>query len=121
MPLVTPGMLAAARNLGKKGLTDLAEVLRSTQTEDAFGSHATWATVATDVPCWVREGSLQDALISVAMREAIKNTFRIHFEVGTDIRPGDRLVISGITYDVIDNNDNNTIKVFHTITGERVI
>lgn len=120
MPLVTPGMLAAARNLGNQGLESSATISRATDEENAFGSVEVFTDIATDVPCWVRAAGVQSNLSDVAMREAVVGNFRIHFAYGTDIRPNDRITVDGETFDAIDTNAENTIAVFTTAMAKRV-
>lgn len=120
MPLVTPGMLAAARNLGNQGLESSATISRATDEENAFGSVEVFTDIATDVPCWIRATKVPSSLSDVAMREAVIGTFRVHFAYGTDVRPNDRLTIAGEAFEVIDTNVENTIAVFTTAMARRV-
>lgn len=120
MPLVTPGMLAAARNLGNQGLDSSATISRSTDEENAFGSVEVFAPVATGVPCWIRATKVPSGLSDVAMREVTIGTFRIHFAYGTDVLPNDRITIDGKDFEVIDTNLENTIAVFTTVMAKRV-
>ena len=59
-------------------------------------------------------------VIDVAMREAVVGSFRIHFEWGTDIDHGDRIVVGGQSFDVIDINIENTLQVFTTALAKKV-
>lgn len=119
-PLVTPGMLAAVRNIGNMGLESLATIERSVQVENDFGSEHQWSTIATNVPCWVRAMGLSASIGSTAYRETVLGAFRIHFEVGTDVDHGDRVTVGAETFEVIDVNLENTIQVFTTALAKKV-
>jgi len=120
MPLVSATQLTALRAVGNQGLDSSAVIMRQTQVETAFGSEASWVVVTSDVPCWVRAMGLAASIIDIAMREAIIGSFRIHFEVGTDIAKGDRVVVDGSTFDIIDLNHENTLQIFTTAVGKKV-
>ena len=120
MALVSDAQIGALRKVAYRGLVSKATVLRSVQVETDFGSDGQWATSEIDLPCWVREMSLQTSVIDVAMRETIVMIFRINFKVGTDVQPADRLVIDDLLFDVIDDNAENSILIYHTVTARRV-
>jgi len=121
MGLVSPGQIAALRKIAYQGLeTKDAIILRSVQVETAFGSEAVWATLDTDVPCWVRFTGLTQSLGQTAFREVMVGTLRMHFEIDRDIEIADRLVVDGSMLDVIDMNVENTYKIFKTALGKKV-
>ena len=120
MPLVSGTQIAALRNVAYNGLDDVASaILRSVQVENDFGSEDAWATVELDAPCWLREMSSTN-VGSMASRLVTTGTYRCHFEAGTDIQPGDHVVINGATYDVQGTNAENTIQIFATAVMRKV-
>jgi hypothetical protein len=120
MPLVSPTQLTVLRNIAYKNLDSSALIERSTEVENDFGTNESWTIVATDVPCWIRGTTVPSSLSDVAMRIAVIGTFRIHFQVGTDIQLNDRLTIGGEQFYVIDMNVENTIQIFTTAMAKRV-
>jgi hypothetical protein len=120
MGLVSQGQLTALRKIAYQGLEFRAIILRSIQVETAFGSEAVWATLDTDVPCWVRFTGLTQNLGQAAFREVMVGTLRMHFEIDRDIEIADRLVVDGSELDVIDMNVENTYKIFKTALGKKV-
>jgi len=112
MPLVSDSQLAALRKYGNQGLTGSAHILRSTQTATDFGSQDVWATVALDVPCWIRGTAIPDDVYQPGFRLTTITTYRCLFEVDVDVEPDDRLIIAGEQYEVIETNVENTIKIF---------
>ena len=119
MPLVTPAMINALRSVAYQQLVTPATISRATQAETDFGSEETWSVVAT-ANCWIRGVAVPSVVIDVAYREAAVGTFRIHFEQGTDVRPGDKLTIAGSDFEVIDYNAENTIQIFTTVMAKKV-
>ena len=118
--LVTNTQLAALRKIAYQGLEFDAIILRSLQVETAFGSEEVWATLDTQVPCWVRFTGLTQSLGQQSFREVMVGTLRIHFEIDRDIEIADRLVVDGSVLDVIDMNVENTYKIFKTALGKKV-
>lgn len=120
MPLVSDTQLDVLRAVGNNGLDSLATaIMRSVQVETDFGSEDAWATVALDQPCWIREMASTN-VSPIVMALATVGTFRCHFVHGTDIQPGDRVVIGEDTYDVQGTNRENTIQIFATAIMRKV-
>lgn len=120
MPLVTATQLAGLRSVAYNGLaTTCTAIIRSVQVESDFGSEDAWATVDMDLPCWVRSQSSTN-VSSMASRLAVTGTFRIHFEDGVDLEPGDRVVIEGDTYECTETNAENTLRIFATAVARKV-
>ena len=120
MSLVTPGMLSTLRAVGYANLDSVAEIRRATVTETDWGVKEVYSTIATDVPCWIRGVTVPGIIGDIALREAVVGTFRIHFQVGVDVRGGDRLIIEGSTFEVTDTNTENTIQIFHTAMARKI-
>lgn len=118
--LVSDGQLAALRKIAYQGLEFDAIILRSIQVETDFGSEAVWATLDTEVPCWVRFTDLTKGLGQQSFREVMVGTLRIHFEIDRDIEISDRIAVDGSLLDIIDMNVENTYKIFKTALGKKV-
>lgn len=118
MPLVSSSQMAALRAVAYQGLDTEISILRSTQMETDFGSEPVWAT--TDVTVgWVKEMSTSK-VAEIAGYLGTSSMFRLDAPVEADIRPGDRIGIEGVIFDVNDTNSDNTLRVFCKATMRRV-
>lgn len=118
MPLVSDAQLAQLRSVAYQGLDTPVTISRPTSAESAYGSVETHTVVET-TNGWLREMTTSRAGI---MNGFIATTgmFRLHVAVGTDIRPGDRVTVSGDDFEVQDVNELNTIRIFTTAVLRRV-
>lgn len=118
MPLVSDAQLDQLRSVAYRGLDTPITISRPTSAEGDYGSVETYTTVTT-TNAWLREMTTSRAGI---MNGFIATTgmFRLHLAVGTDIRPGDRVTVSGEDFEVQDVNELNTIRIFTTAILRRV-
>ena len=120
MPLVSETQLTTLRARAYQGLTSTAHILRPIQVETDFGSEEAYATVALDEPCWIRATAVPAIVTEEAMRVVTAGVFRCHFRVGTDLEPGDQVIVNDQPFDVVDTNNENTVRIFTTVMARRL-
>lgn len=92
--------LAAVRTEANAFLPDTAEIQRRTVVDDGAGGRTeTWSTVATVRVRLAPGGGGREG--STGSRVVAEAPYVARLPQGTDVREVDRLVISGVTYQVI--------------------
>jgi hypothetical protein len=111
-PLGGGGLLAAL-------LPDLCDIDRDTLADDGQGTDAkTPVSVAMGVHCSLVKARLQkDAVLGGALLAL--TTWTLQVPLGTDLKPSDRVIKDGLTYNVIDTDKGLTNPIFLTATVER--
>jgi len=125
-PLVTAEELASLAELAETGmLTPVAIYARSTERnyatgwDDSSGDSEQFATEPVNVNGWLRErpdGQTDDDLGVIAHTEDA----RLFLPLGTVVARGDKVVIEGHEYAVIDDNANNTYRVLVRVALRRL-
>lgn len=120
-PLVSDAQMASLRELGKAGLQTDVTIWRLSVNDGldsgAYGSEATWTELET-VKGWLRSAPALRNDVGGGMLST-DNQYRLFLEVGTDCRTGDRVVIDGNTFVVIDTTAESTWKVYLRLTLRR--
>lgn len=106
MTLVSASELAALRGVAELGMTTTAIVQRRTTVTDVDGSHSAW-TPGITITGWMFS-EVSPVLTINAGETALVNTYRWFCPVGTDIRSGDKLTVSGNEFQVSDTNEEST-------------
>lgn len=102
MALVTADDIACLRGELADTLTDLCSISRPTDAADAFGGQMrTWATVATNVACRIAPETRRPVEEAREGRFATIGDYVVTLPAGQDITERDRVVIGGLTYEVI--------------------
>lgn len=119
MKLLSDAQLTAIQNVAKRGMqTDVTIFRRSSTTglevtDDPYGSSVSYAELPeTATQTSTVKGMLHSVTVpTMDVNEGqlvTVNTFRLWVPVGTDIRPGDQVEITGNTYTVIDTTADQT-------------
>lgn len=112
--LLSASALAAIQSVGEQGMTSDVEIFRESVdlgldlTDDEYGSKATIATVASSTVSGWLVGRWSDVRNSGVGDMDTTTVYRLRLPVGTEISPGDRVVISGNSYSVIDVGNDQT-------------
>ena len=81
-------------------LTHTASVSRRTTSSDSAGGFTeSWSTVATDLACRVSSKSSSQRALEGSL-DGVGN-YKVFTLTAADLKPGDRLVVSSLTYDVL--------------------
>lgn len=106
MTLISTSELAGLREIAESGMATPATLQRRVSVSDADGQHSAWADLGT-ITGWLF--STPTPLITVnAGEQVLVNTYRWFCPVGTDIRSGDKLLITGSEYTVSDTTGEST-------------
>lgn len=98
--MLTDAELAAMQEMQETALPDTCTISRATLTTDnAGGATLSWADVATDVPCRAGPPSSRWERIAAEKVQAV-NVQIFTLPHDTDVRPADRIVWSGETFEV---------------------
>lgn len=92
------------RNVAASFRPDTCTIQRATETSDGDGTSASWDTLASGVSCRLSrfgQGGGSEALgAGMAVRASAQR--RIRLPAGQDVRTSDRIVLNGVTYEVVD-------------------
>jgi hypothetical protein len=89
-------------------LTTTADVLRPSTVDDTSGGQVrTMATVATDVPCRFSRVQVTPRETETTRGVRLIVYWRFTFAAGTDIRPTDRILTNGRTFEVVSGGEGN--------------
>ncbi|HPV11713.1 MAG TPA: head-tail adaptor protein [Verrucomicrobiota bacterium] len=92
--------LAALRATQEAALPDTAAIRRITRTSDGAGGHTESEATVTTVACRMAQiGNGSERLI--AERLSLAESVVVTMPYGTDVRLTDRLLISGVTWEVV--------------------
>jgi hypothetical protein len=109
MPLIPPAALATMRTqFARVFLSDTCAISR----EDG--------TPAGTVACRIKDPTASNQAIAVQMERLSANVKLIRLPVGTDVRRGDRITESGITYEVVTLTQNRTDEVLIDVVGVEI-
>lgn len=119
MKLLSDAQLRAVQDVAKMGMqTDVTIYRRSTttgleMTDDPYGSSVSYAelpetaTTTSTVKGMFHEVNVPSTDVDSGQLVVVSH-FRLWVPVGTDIRPGDQVVIDGNTYQVSDTTADTT-------------
>lgn len=110
MPLVSTAQLNALRSLVEEGMETWVDIYPKVEVETPSDTSVEWPTKSQTLKGWLRSDPANRFAVDVGVTEA-QAPFRLLLPVGTEIHSGDRVVISGDTYTVVDTNVENTLKV----------
>jgi hypothetical protein len=104
LDIVHSGMLDEIRGVANKARPDTAQITRPAHTTDAGGgSTVTYPTIATTAVRVVPLSRMRPSEREVASRSQGERLVVLAFAHGTDVQLKDRVVISGHTYEVVDD------------------
>lgn len=94
--------------IGLTELTDFCTIERRTVEEDGLGgvTPGDWATLAENVPCLLEKPTFTEDVQGGALTAASR--WHLHLPLGTDIVKTDRVVKSGLYYEVMDADTSAT-------------
>lgn len=104
MTLLRSGELTAMRATQAQALPDTGVIHRLSTSQNAIGETAeSWAAFGT-ASCRLSSLSASDMARVQAVKPQVQlnSAWRLTWTHGQDVRPGDRVVVSGNTYGVID-------------------
>jgi hypothetical protein len=107
-----PGAVRAAlRAESRKWLTDSCVVQRQALATDGHIG-GTWAAVASGVACRMMRETQRDQRGMVALQEVERTYWKLALAFDADVRAGDRVVLGGETYEVLQVFDAETDAMF---------
>lgn len=113
MTLISPSELAAIQSLAESGMAATATVLRRVTVQTDNGQESQWATVGTDMACWIKQITGDASTLgSIAGGVGIAQLVNIRFAAGSDVLTGDRVVVGATTYDAQAANDSDTYPAY---------
>lgn len=101
-------MLSAAEIAGMRAVQaeawpDTCTLQRSVQTTNAIGEAVvSWETVASDVECRLARSAQQPRQTPLAQQQTVIGQWMLTVATSLDIRSGDRVVVAGATYEIVD-------------------
>jgi len=102
MVMFTTTDITDMKREGKDALPGTCNVSRPTLTSNNAGGYTeAWAVVTTATECRVQQGGGPNERL-LAERLGVTSAWTITFQVGTDVRPTDRVVTLGRTFEVHD-------------------
>lgn len=120
MRTLTAAQLARMKTTVEADMPDALDIQRPSPSINSRGgtSNTTYITVSSAVKCRI---SPQDADERV-QGEQVKaiSGYRVYFPIGTDVRPQDRLVMSGLTIHVTESYSNESYPLAVMVIGIRV-
>ena len=117
--LISDVLLDNLRVVAYRQLITPVIIQRNTYTTTDADSKKTWATIATTTGWLVGKNNV--ALDQMAgSRLVVDSGYELRLRQGTDIQPGDRVLINNEPYAVIDENSEVTISLFLKATLRRV-
>jgi len=117
--LISDQLLNNLRVVAYRQLITPVTIQRSTYGTTDADTKKTWATVA-ETTGWL-VGKNNAALdTSTGNRLVVDSGYELRLRQGTDLRPGDRCVIDGENYAVIDENSEVTLSLFLKASLRRV-
>ncbi|MCU0464184.1 MAG: hypothetical protein MUF38_06405 [Anaerolineae bacterium] len=112
--------VAMMRRYGRAFLTDSCTIERQSQTSEGGYLRGGWSVVAADVACRMLPGTRQDARGVVEDKEVGRVYFKLSLAHDTDLRDGDRVVMGGVVYEVLQILAPLTDQVFMTVKLARL-
>lgn len=110
---ITDAQLGQLRAVANMGLFRPFSILRKTRVENDFGFGDEWSEVGTGLG-WLRMMNKPHTGEQLGHIEGAEAVYRLHSEVGTDIREGDRISMEGNLYEVHDVNTDDSVKIYTT-------
>ena len=100
--MLSASEIAAMREAQEAALPDTCTILRRTLTNDGQGGYVeTWSEVATGVKCRLVHSNLAPRETVIAERAAGRTVWQLTVPYGTDISRTDRVVVNGVTYEIL--------------------
>jgi hypothetical protein len=125
-PLVTTEELASLAELAELGmLTPVLIYARTTVRnyatgwDDSSGTSEQYATTPVSVNGWVRSRPDPNTDDDLSVIEHVEDV-RLFLPLGTVTQRGDKVVIAGVEYAIIDDNAENTYRVLHRVALRRI-
>jgi len=82
---------------------DVCTILRSTQTVNDIGERVvSWQTVATDISCRLAPAEQASRQTPMAQQQTVIVSWWLTVATTVDVRSGDRVVVDGVTYEVVN-------------------
>lgn len=103
MVMLTAAEVAEMRATQAQAWPDLCTILRSTQTVNAIGERViSWSTAATAVECRLAPSEGQSRQTPMAQQQTVIVSWWLTVATTVDVRSGDRVVVDGVTYEVVN-------------------
>jgi hypothetical protein len=119
MTLVSERQLSALRKVAELGMQTMVDIYPRVEIETPSDTAEGWPTKSVTVKGWIRSMPAATYNIDVGSLEA-STPFRIFLPVGTEVHSGDRLLIGGDFFSVVDTNIESTIRVVLRCTARKV-
>lgn len=110
MSLLTNAQLVSIQAMGQQGMTDTVQIYAVTIDEDsdAYGSKHSWSATATATTVGWLVGLWSSNRTQGAGDLDTTTTFHLRLPVGTNVKTGDKAVVRGGTYVIVDVGDDQT-------------
>jgi len=124
MALLTAKQMTSIQRLGEQSFKIEVEVQHKLPFEkddsNPMGdSVLTYKSVTTKVKGWLVPDL--DRALSVGVAQVISaGDFRLRLPVGTDVEPGDRVIVSGLSYAVTDSSTEQSWPEWITVRMRRI-
>jgi hypothetical protein len=110
--LISDQLLRNLRRVANKQLVTPVKIHRTVTTEGPYGTVETDAVIA-DTTCWYKPAFKGDLTIQPGGRIAVDSGAEFRFDIGEDVRVGDRLEVNGVTgFIVQDTTADATIQLY---------
>lgn len=120
-PLVTPAMLKRVRTLGARMLTDTFTHLARTIDDNAYGDSVEVFVDMGDYKGWIRQMNSPDLGDGVGLISGT-GIHRLELEPTAFIHEGDMVAdTKGNLYVVNNANTEDTIRVYTTVIGQKLV
>jgi len=107
MSLLTDAELGAVREVAKLGMVSDVTIYDHSVVETIDGSADAWVARSSPVKGWLHSTPTPTLAIMSGV-QGVVNTYRLFLEVGTDITPGDRVMVGGAMFTVSDTTAEST-------------
>lgn len=116
--LISDQLISNLRSVAYRQLVTPITIKRATKVESVYGTDETWATINTTT-CWYVP-SYKAKTEKMTGFVGQEENAEVRLAWGTDIKPGDRVLIEGDEYLVQDTNTGATIALYLKVYVERV-
>lgn len=117
--LISDQLLDNLRVVAYRQLITPVTIQRNTYTTTDADTKKVWTTV-TETTCWLVGKNNKSLDTNPGSQIVVDSGYELRLRQGTDLQPGDRCIIGGETYSVIDENSEVTLSLFLKATIRRV-
>jgi len=119
MPLVSAPQINVLRKIAYRGLDTPYTIWRPSRVDNGYGTDQIVFTQVGSGICWMRQSNNPFLHVEVG-QELATNIYRMLTEFNKDIQVSDEIRIGDNAYIVQNTNEDDTIRVFSTVTVRRV-